>query len=175
MKAEWPQRRLNAEEWEEVMDIHRLVTQVRNRVTIKKRLRPITPVVLPNYASIQCVRDIAEPWIHLWGGSEWGESMEALRAACHTSYGFSDEDCALFAAKLLENLEVMKEWALSEGGTFGFWEPDAVAATQAEARQAREYWRKGGNLTRWEPAISAANKTIATLPVWLFEGDYEVS
>src|SRR5690348_3533216 len=47
------------------------------------------PTVTPNYASIECVRDITEEWIQLWSGDEWGEVMGALHAACHVDYGVS--------------------------------------------------------------------------------------
>lgn len=127
--------------------------------------------IQPTYASIECVRDICEPWIQHWGGDEWGESMYSLHSAAHTSYGFSDEDCALFAAKLLENLCDQKEWIVDEGKDYGFCEPDEIAAVQAKCRELRDYWRKGGNLSSWEPAVKAANTTVDTLPGWLFGDD----
>lgn len=136
-------------------------------------------VVLPTYASIECVRDISEPWITLWSGDEWGEVMQSLHGACHTDYGFSDEDCALFASKLIENLEIMKRFW--EGDNYGLWGygydsgdggEEALAKARKEATERRDYWRKGGNLN-WEPAVTAANKTIDTLPTWLFEDDSE--
>lgn len=124
--------------------------------------------VLPSYASINAVVEICEPWIELWGGDEWGESMQNLAAACHTDYGFSDEDCALFASKLFENLEWQKRWVDEEGYAYGFKEPEDIKRVQEKAREVREYWRKGGNLTTWQPAIDAANETINTMPGWLF-------
>lgn len=124
--------------------------------------------VQPTYASIACVVDLCEPWIEIWSGDEWGESMDALARACHTDYGFSDEDCALFASKLFENLEAQKDWVLAEGYQYDFWEEDRVSAAEEKCRELREYWKKGGNLTDWEPAIQAANETLKVIPGWVF-------
>lgn len=123
--------------------------------------------VTATYASINCVSDICEPWIELWGGDEWGESMSGLHAACHTSYGFSDEDCALFATKLIENLEYQREWA-EDNPDYSYWGSERMAQAQARCRELREYWLKGGNLTNFEPAVTAATNTLATMPSWLF-------
>lgn len=122
--------------------------------------------VKPHYASIESIRDIIEPWIELHGGDEWGESMRDLHGAAKTSYGFSDEDCALFAEKLLENLELLVEY----DGVGGPYERDPVDIEQArkEAREAREYWRGGGNIASY---ADVAIETIDSLPTWLFEGE----
>lgn len=123
--------------------------------------------VTPDYASISSVRDICEPWISQWGGDEWGESMANLHGACHTDYCFSDEDCALFASKLIENLEVMKLWVDTEGQGYGFDEPVDIEAAQQQCREARDYWLKGGNIQS-EHCIAKAKETIDTMPGWLF-------
>lgn len=128
----------------------------------------MTVKVTPDYASISCVAALCEPWIELWGGDEWGDSMRNLHGACHTDYGFSDEDCALFASKLFENLMIHKQWVDEEGHSYGFWQADDVESVQAECREIREYWAKGGNLTDWEPAIQAAKATLETIPGWVF-------
>lgn len=124
--------------------------------------------VLPSYASIQCVRDICQEWINLWSGDEWGEGMQALHAACHTDYAFSDEDCALFASKLFENVETQKDWVENEGYQYDITKAGDASEVQAKCREVRDYWRQGGNLTDWNPAIEAANKTINTIPGWVF-------
>lgn len=126
--------------------------------------------VQPNYYSIEAVRNICEPWIQLWDGDEWGDSMWNLHGACHTSYGFSDEDCALFASKLLENLVSQKEWAVDEGADYGFANQDEIAHVQLEARKQRDYWLNGGNIQS-DYAVQAATETISKLPKWLFEGE----
>lgn len=127
----------------------------------------MTVIITPQYASINAAADIAEPWIQLWSGDEWGESMTSLHGACHTSYGFTDEDCALFASKLWENLLAQKNWVDTEGRTYGFWEPVQIAATQERCRELRDYWKQGGNIKQ-EPYISAANETLDTIPAWVF-------
>jgi hypothetical protein len=132
--------------------------------------------VAPDYISIETVRNICEPWIDLWGGDEWGESMRDLHGACRTSHGFSDEDCALFATKLLENLISLKEeWIDREGyGLWGYSYDDengalALAETRTNAREARDYWLKGGNLGDWAGSPTKAQVVIAQMPSWLFE------
>jgi hypothetical protein len=127
--------------------------------------------VAPNYCAINAVRDIVEPWIELWGGDEWGESMRSAHSAAHTSYGFTDEDCAIFAEKLLENILFMKEfWDNNGEGLWGysFDEIDgarALADARAESTKARDYWLEGGNLKGDTGAVDL----IAQLPEWLFE------
>ena len=125
-------------------------------------------LVTPAYASINAVADICEPWIELWGGDEWGESMLNLQGACHTNYGFSDEDCALFASKLIENLVTQREWMLYEGWAYGFMEPDALESARKRCRELRDYWLQGGNL-KDERSAADAKATIDTMPTWLFE------
>lgn len=127
------------------------------------------PNVQPNFVSINTVTNICEPWIELWGGDEWGESMSSLLSACHTSYGFSDEDCALFAQKLLDNLDSQHDWMLEEGYSYGFMEEDDLARTRKEACEQRDYWLNGGNFSGDEPSKKIAAETIATLPSWLFD------
>jgi hypothetical protein len=127
--------------------------------------------VAPEYASIECVRNLCEPWLEIWGGDEWGESMRDLHGACHTSYGFSDEDCALFASKLFENLAAQKAWMDDEGKGYGLTTPEQNAEAAARCRELRDYWQKGGNLTDWEPAVKAANETLDTVPAWVFGED----
>lgn len=124
--------------------------------------------IQPKYASINLVTDLCEPWIELWAGDEWGESMEALHRACHTSYGFSDEDCARLASILFENLEFMKGWMDDEGHDYGLTSDEDEAEVQAKCREIRDYWRKGGNLSHWYPAVTAAQETLKTIPAWIF-------
>lgn len=142
----------------------------------KKAPEITVPVVIkPEYSSIHCVADICEPWIELWGGDEWGESMRDLHGACHMDYGFSDEDCALFASKLIENLIFLKEdWI--DGDGYDMWGygysaengPIALEETYQRCRDLRDYWSEGGNLKSFEPSKTVANETLDTLPKWLF-------
>ena len=126
--------------------------------------------VQPSYPSIKCVCDVVEPWIDLLGGDEWGDSMRSLHGACHTDYGFSDEDCALFASKLFENLEHMKTtgWIDEDGPSYCLFTPDDVAATQQRCREIREYWRKGGNLGDFGDTVKTATETLDQMPSWVF-------
>lgn len=132
--------------------------------------------VLPAYASINAVRDICEPWIELWGGDEWGESMRDLHGAAHTSYGLSDEDCATVAEILIRNVIALKEeWI--EGEDYDMWGygyddesgPAALAETRKKSSEARDYWLKGGNLGDFSRTIQDAKETIEQMPAWLFE------
>lgn len=131
--------------------------------------------VPPEYVCIESIRDICEPWIELWGGDEWGESMRDLHGACHTSYGFSNEDCALFASKLIDNLIFLKEdWIDGDGYDMWGYGYDsengalALAETVKKCRDSREYWLKGGNLGDWNEGPERAKALIDTLPGWLF-------
>jgi hypothetical protein len=128
----------------------------------------MTVIVTPNYGSISAVRDIAMAWITIWSGDEWGESMHSLHSACHTDYGFSDEDCALFASRLIENLIEQKEWIAVEGRSYGCSDPESEAEAATECRRLRDYWREGGNITGWEPVMAPARQTIDSMPAWLF-------
>ncbi len=123
--------------------------------------------VQSNYPSIQCIRDLCEPWIDAWGGDEWGDSMYNLHGASHTDYGFSYEDCALFAFKLIENLEAMKVWMDDEGRELGIFDPKEEAEAQERCHTIRAYWLEGGNL-KSESARQRAKETLATVPGWLF-------
>lgn len=136
--------------------------------------------VRPQYASINAVADICEPWIDLWGGDEWGESMSALHSACHTSYGFSDEDCALFASRLINNLIATAPDSYEySGGFWGYgWDGTdgraALEQTRAKCQEAREYWLSGGNMGCWGTSAEDAKHVIDQMPSWLFEEqDYE--
>lgn len=130
---------------------------------------PVTAFKIPpGYVEINTVVNICSPWIALWSGDEWGESMRDLKGACHTSYGFVDEDCALFAERLYAYLLAQKEWVDAEGEGLGMWEPEPVARTQAEARKRRDYWAKGGNLGDWADGPAKAQAMIAQMPDWLF-------
>lgn len=124
--------------------------------------------VIPRYASINAIRDICEPWIAQWGGDEWGESMQNLHGAAHTSYGLSDEDCATVAEILVREVVRMKDWVDTEGQGLEMDDPDDMAATRAEATRARDYWLGGGNI-KSEPHITDARETIETMPTWMFE------
>lgn len=121
----------------------------------------------PKYAAINAVSGIAEPWIELWSGDEWGESMQSLHGACHTSYGFSDEDCALFASRLWVNLMEQYEWVITEGKSYGFWDPDNVKRTQERCRELRDYWLAGGNL-KDDASRAEAKAVIEQMPEWVF-------
>lgn len=125
-------------------------------------------IVKPHYASIQPARDLVEPWIDIWGGDEWGDSMRALHDAAHTNYGFSDEDCALFADRLLANLFQQKVWMDEEGVDYNLSSPESEAQARAECRKSRDYWLKGGNLGDAETA-RIAKETMDQLPTWMFE------
>lgn len=125
-------------------------------------------IVKPDYASIQPVRDLIEPWLEIWGGDEWGDSMRALHAAAHVDYGFSDEDCALFANKLLEYLFSQKTWIDEEGKTYGLSTVEQEREAKAECRKTRDYWLNGGNLGD-KRTIATVRSTIKKLPDWMFE------
>lgn len=131
--------------------------------------------VKPSYGAINAVRDICKPWITLHDGDEWGESMIDLYGACHTNHGFTDEDCALFAGKLYDNLIGMIHWLIMDGEApwgYGYDEESgrrALAETQRQAAEAREYWLKGGNLGSWGTTAEDAKVVIDQMPAWLFE------
>jgi hypothetical protein len=128
-----------------------------------------TPVVITaDYASITAIHDICEPWIEAWGGDEWGESMRYLLGATHTDYGLDDEDCARVARILWKNLDALKDWMDAEGHQYGLNEPDVRERAEREARKARDYWLKGGNLGDFGDTIAKTRATIDTLPGWLF-------
>lgn len=124
--------------------------------------------IAPEYSAISAVRDICEPWIEVWGGDEWGESMFSLHAAAHTSYGFDDEDCALFATRLYENLMSQKVWMDEDGEDYGLNEPEVRKQAQTVAAERREYWLKGGNIPS-EHSVAQATSVIEQMPAWLFE------
>lgn len=126
-----------------------------------------------DYIAISTLVECCEPWIDLWGGDEWGENMRNLAGACHTDYGFSDQDCALFAGKLLENLIAQKEWMDDEGRDYGLSEPDEEARVRAEAREKRDYWLKGGNLGDWADSPAKAKAVVDKLPRWMFNDAQE--
>lgn len=113
------------------------------------------------YGAIEAARDICEPWIAM-EGTEWGESMHGLHAAAQTSYGFSDEDCALFASKLVENLVVAHE------DFFNYYDEEEISQSQETSRKAREYWLKGGNLGDWGTTKDDAKSAIDLFPSWIF-------
>ncbi len=131
--------------------------------------------VAADYAAINAARDIAKPWIELWGGDEWGESMRDAIGASHTSYGFTDEDCATIAQIMINNLicDEMTEFVLDYSG--GLWGPGydsedgekALEETQTEARESRAYWLEGGNI-KSEHCQKMAKELIDQLPGWLF-------
>lgn len=120
--------------------------------------------IRPRYGAINAVRDICEPWIEAWGGDEWGESMWSLYSASHTSYGLTDEDCAIIAEILLRNVIGQKE--LDE--EYGFASEDQLEYARANAREARDSWLKGGNLGDWGTTIEDAKSSIDQMPDWFF-------
>lgn len=122
-------------------------------------------VVDPDYISSEFVRDVCEPWIKIWSGDEWGESMESLHSAAKTCYGFTDEDCALFATRLLANLIDQREWVIEDGINYGFAQPVDIFYAQNRASGARDYWSRGGNLGRGAPNL------LDSLPPWFYGGD----
>lgn len=138
--------------------------------------------VFPTYESINAVRDVCEPWIELWGGDEWGESMRDLHGACHTSYGFTDEDCALFASRLIENLIASAPDSYEYGG--GFWGygwddvngRKALEQTRERAREARDEYLNPDKwpYTKYPEMYENIQETFNSMPSWLFEEqDYE--
>jgi hypothetical protein len=131
--------------------------------------------VPPKYGAINAVSDICLPWIELHGGDEWGESMLNLHRACHTNYGFTNEDCALFAGKLYDNLVNMVYYLVTDGeAPWGYGHDEesgrrALAATQRQAREARDYWLSGGSPSSNETTMANAKIVIDQMPRWLFE------
>lgn len=124
--------------------------------------------VFPNYLSIDFIRDVAEHWIELMGGDEWGDSASSLHSACHTDYGFSDEDCALFATKLIENII----YSVEQGDVWNYVEDASdVAAVQKKCAEAVEYWLNGGNLGPGWDKEKVVEKTLNSLPEWMFGGE----
>ncbi len=124
--------------------------------------------MIARYGAIQAVRDVCEPWIEIWGGDEWGESMRDLYGAAHTSYGLMDEDCALLAEMLLRNIIAQREWIEDEGHSYGLSTPEQESYAREKATDAREYWLKGGNLGRFGSTIEDAKSVIDTMPAWMF-------
>lgn len=123
----------------------------------------------PTYGAINAVRDICEPWIEIWSGDEWGESMRDLHGAAHTSYGLSDEDCATLAEILLRNVIAMHKWVEFEGHDYGLSTPEQEVQARAEATRLRDYWLKGGNLGTWGTTAEDAKAVIDTMPDWMFD------
>lgn len=126
-------------------------------------------MIRPQYGAIEAVRDITEPWIAIWDGDEWGESMWSLHGATHTSYGLSDEDCATVAEILLRNLIEQREWMEEEGKSYGLSEPEQEVKARKEATRLRDYWLKGGNLGDFHTTIEDAKSSIDQIPAWMFE------
>lgn len=131
--------------------------------------------VEPKYGSINAVRDICEPWIELWGGDEWGESMRDLHGASQTSYGLTDEDCATIAEILIRNVIALKnDWIDSDGYPmwgYGYDNESGAKALDEVWRatdKARAYWLKGGNLGTWGTTADDAKRVIDQMPLWLF-------
>jgi hypothetical protein len=131
-------------------------------------------IVKPAYVSIESVREICEPWIELWGGDEWGDVMRALHMASTTDYGFSDEDCALFTSKLIENLIIMKiNWRDLGEDLWGYgYSPEdgkkAVAETRRKCRVIRDTWLDGDTFN-FPERNKIVKETLDSLPKWLFE------
>lgn len=121
-------------------------------------------MIRPKYGAIESLRDICEPWIEIWSGDEWGDSMTHLLEAAHTSYGLSDEDCAIIAEILLRNVILAQEWADIYGP-----DPKLEAAARTEATRLRDYWLKGGNLGDSFTTIEDAKSSIDQMPDWMFE------
>lgn len=121
-----------------------------------------------SYVGINTAVNICEPWVELWAGDEWGESMHALIQASHTDYGLSDADCAAVAEILTRNVIDMHGWANSEEGR-DYFDADDVTLTRVreEATEAREYWLFGGNL-RQETEHPDAVAVIRQLSDWMF-------
>jgi hypothetical protein len=121
-------------------------------------------MIRPKYGAIESVRDICEPWVEIWSGDEWGESMQDLLGASHTSYGLADDDCAIVAEILLRNLIAGKEWADEYD-----IDPEVEADARAESTRLRDYWLKGGNLGDFHTTIEDAKSSIDQMPDWMFE------
>lgn len=120
--------------------------------------------VPPRYPAIETIRDISEPWINIWSGDEWGESMSALHTACHPDYGFSNEDCAVMAQMLWDNLMSAKEWADD-------YHDDEEATLEAIelAKIAKADWLEGGG--HGGDAAELAKNCIDQMPGWVFGED----
>jgi hypothetical protein len=127
-----------------------------------------TPRVQPDYASINAVKSICRPWIEIWSGDEWGDVMHPLYDAIHTDYGLSDEDVAQLTQILCDNVVSMHEWMLNEGMDYGVCTEEDMENAAKEARESRDYWLNGGNLTSFDHAKRVAKETVDTLPRWLF-------
>lgn len=134
--------------------------------------------VEPHYDCIQAVRSVCKPWIEMWSGDEWGESMRNALGACHTSYGFSDEDCAAIAEILINNLLPMYEWAYEySDGLWGYgWDGEeggakVLAKTRKEASKVREEClnRDQWPYTKYPESYDRVEKLFASMPSWLFE------
>lgn len=128
----------------------------------------LTIKVEPDYISISAIADICEPWIEIWSGDEWGESLRAAHSATHTDYGLSDEDCATIAEIVVRNVIEQKVWMDEEGRDYELSSDELEATAAQEAREQRDYWLKGGNLGEWRGAPDIAKRTIDQLPGWLF-------
>jgi hypothetical protein len=124
--------------------------------------------VRPQYGAIESIRDICEPWVELWAGDEWGESMHGLLNASHTSYGLTDEDCAVVADILLRNVIAAREWASEYHDSPE--DKEAEVRARREATEMRDYWLKGGNLGEWSTTIEDAKSSIEQMPGWFFDG-----
>lgn len=126
-------------------------------------------MIRPNYGAIEAVLDICEPWIEIWGGDEWGDSMFALHSAAQTSHGFYDADCAVLAEILLRNLISQQVWIEQEGHSYGISSPEQEEEARAEATRLRDYWLKGGNLGDFHTTIEDAKSSIDQMPDWMFD------
>lgn len=126
--------------------------------------------VFPCYVSIGFARDVAEPWIDLLSGCEWGEVASALHTACHTDYGFSDEDCALFASRLLENIII----CIENGDHLYFIEDnEEISSVQKKCKEKANFWLSGGyyaSIAKDEEK-KIVEQTLNSLPKWMFGGN----
>lgn len=153
--------------------LHELLTPLADEVRATKQeeldidVQTGDVVITAEYASINAVREICKVWIDLWGGDEWGESMDALYQASHTSYGLSDGDCARVTRILWKNLQSQKEWMDDEGHEYFDFSDEDMERVYEETRRMRDYWRNGGNLGPG-PDADIGTATIASMPRWLF-------
>lgn len=126
-------------------------------------------IVTPNYASINGAVAVAEAWINLWSGDEWGEGMEKLAEAAKETDILGDEDCVTLVQLLWKNLQAARAEFDEDAESVGMDRSDAeIAEAVKEAQGAATYWSNGGNLGQSLDGqyAKAGKATIDSLPAW---------